>query len=127
MKKKIDIKDVHYQEIPSIMTNDDGELYVAHGLHVVMKYANKKADPNYHKLYISNSFITNYKAYDLSPNVFTVYDMLAFHVFRYLKERCYFCDKEWQVLWRLLRKSNSLRKTIKKFISLMKRYYLLLE
>ena len=121
MVKSKDVREIHYQEIPSFRTNDNGEFYVSRGIHVVICYQRD----NYRKLFISEQFKTNFKDYNLKPSMFSVYDMLAFHVFRYVKERCNFSTykQELQMLWTLLKYSNGFRQTLKKFTILLFNYY----
>jgi hypothetical protein len=118
MKRLKYIKKINYQEIPSVMTNDDGEFYISRGLHVILHYDNDRA----RKLFISDSYRTNIKDYSISTVIYSNHDLIAFHVYRYLQERCNFSEQNWRVLWKLLRYSNSFINCIKKFYDLLKKF-----
>lgn len=118
MNKFSKVLNVHFQEIPSFHTNDDGEFYLAHGLHVVITYGKNK----HFQFFISSEYKTMYQDYKLSPVVYSVYDMLAFHVYRYMRERCYFNGTKWKVLYYLLRQSNGRILALKKFIDMLVKF-----
>lgn len=114
------ISKVYFEEIPSFHINDDGEFYVSKGLHINIVYDKDKT----HKCYMSDKFRTMYKHYHLNVALFSVYDLLAFHVYNYLHQQCRCFEKqEYKVLWRMLRQSNNLFKAIQKFIVSMLNYY----
>lgn len=113
-----DVEKVHFTEIPSIFTNDAGEFWLKHGLHVWISYSSRV-----HKIYISEKYKTNMKALGFTPIKYSTHDLLAFHVFRYVKEECSFTCHSWQILWKLLRYSNSFGKTVKKYINMLSKYY----
>lgn len=119
MTKFKSISKVYLEEIPSFHTNDDGEFYVSNGLHINILYNKDR----HHKLYISNEFKTMYRQFKLDVKLFSVYDLLAFHTFNYIKHNCNFNNEEYKILWKMLRQSNNLFKTIQKFVISMLNYY----
>lgn len=113
------LKSISYHEIPSIRIID-GVLNVAYGLHVILTYKLGK-ELHFHKIFVSASYETDLTKYSIDTQM-SKYDLLAFHIFRYIKERCSFSSKEWKVLWKILRRSNSFVKSIKLFCYFLKRY-----
>ena len=117
--KLSNLKSVSYHEIPPIRIVD-GVLNIAYGLHVILYYKCGK-ELRFHKVFISASYETDLTKYSIDPQM-NKYDLLAFHIFRYIKERCSFSSKEWKVLWKVLRRSNSLVQSIKLFCYFLKKY-----
>ena len=112
------IKKVIYEEIPTIWTTDDGQFYASSEVRLLISH-NAKC---HSKLCVPKSYSMNSKKYHLSPYVFSVYDMLAFFVFKY------FIDEhktfELILLYRLLRQSNGFLMTIKKLSLLLINYFI---
>lgn len=108
------IKQVHFQEIPSLFYHEFDEYNVKYhlnyGLHVILKYS----ENSFHKLYVSSDFKTVIRK--SIAQQYTSYDMTAFHVYRYVKYRCNFNGQELKILWKLLRYSNTFKDSIKKLI-----------
>ena len=115
---KLKLVKVNYQEIPSFCTNDDGEFYVSKGVHVIFTYSTKK-----HKIFIPETYKTMYIEYELFAKTYSVYDLLAFHIYRFLHTNCLFKCPRKSILWYLLRQSNSLITSIRKFIFLLYVYH----
>lgn len=113
------ITDIHYQEIPSTFIDANNNFLVSYGLHVIIE----RTETDYpRKFYLSSSYLTSLDKFKLDEQ-FSRYDILAFHIYRYIKERCNFSISCTHVLWVLLCRSNSFIKAIKKFFKLIIRYY----
>lgn len=112
------IKRVIYEEIPTIWTTDEGQFYASSEVRLLIIYNNEEQS----KLCIPKIYSMNSKKYHLSPYVFSVYDMLAFFVFKY------FIDKnksfELILLYKLIHQSNGFLMTIKKLSLLLMKYFI---
>lgn len=112
------IEKINFQEIPSIAYDDSMNFSLKNGIHVVINHANR-----HHKMFIPDDFKTNLYQFYLDSKYFSKFDILAFHIFRYLKERCHLPEYNHRVLWKLLRQSNSFIYAIVKFYLLLKYFY----
>mgnify|MGYP007045702106 CR=1 FL=1 len=111
------IKRVIYEEIPTIWTTDEGQFYASSEVRLLIIHNNEKQS----KLCIPKIYLMNSKKYHLSPYVFSVYDMLAFFIFKY------FIDEhksfEFNLLYKLIHQSNGFSMTIKKFSLMLMKYF----
>lgn len=108
------IKKVHFMEIPSIKYIDDDTVTFKNGLHVYL--TNPQGEK--HKLYIPERFHLNVKDLKQSKLNYDTYDITAMYVYQYY-QRLSITTCQWKILWKLLRYSNSLIMTIKKFLEIL--------
>lgn len=112
------IKRVIYEEIPTIWTTDEGQFYASSEVRLLIIHKNEE----HSKLCVPKIYSMNSKKYHLSPYIFSVYDMLAFFVFKY------FIDEhksfEFCLLYRLIRQSNGFSIAIKKFSLMLMKYFM---
>lgn len=113
------IKRVIYEEIPTIWTTDDGQFYASSEVRLMIIHN----DEHHSKLCVPKIYSMNSKKYHLSSYVFSVYDMLAFFVFKYFIDE----HKSFELIlfYKLLRQSNSFSMTIKKFSLMLMKYFML--
>lgn len=120
MKKKDfgRVTSVHFQEIPSFGCDSFMNFYLKNGIHLIIESKRRT-----HRMYISSNFKTNLFQFSLMYDTrFSNFDVLAFHIFRYIKEKCSFTSLPNIVLWKLLRLSNDIIYSITKFIRLVRAY-----
>ena len=111
------IKRVIYEEIPTIWTTDEGQFYASSEVRLLIIHKNEE----HSKMCVPKIYSMNSKKYHLSPYVFSIYDMLAFFVFKY------FIDEhesfEFHLFYKLIRQSNGFSMTIKKFSLMLMKYF----
>lgn len=108
------LRKVHFTEIPSIKYLNEHIITFKDGLHVYL--TNNQGDQ--HKVYISERFTIDISYLQRSKLNYSVYDLTAYYVYVYLL-RLSFTQSQWKVLWKLLRYSNDLILTIRKFLEIL--------
>lgn len=108
------IKKVHFMEIPSIKFINDNLVTFNEGLHVVLTNPQNEQ----HRLYIPERFHINIRKLNQSKLFYSTYDITAMYVYQYFLG-FQITKYQWKILWKLLRYSNNLIVTIKKFLEIL--------